>query len=204
MPTQILSKQDNYINALKNIYNVQDLYVKNKDNGISIIINTSEFFPKKNIATSINSDGWLNITLLNGIVDSLAVKQSQLIFPIIKSHVIQLDQSSQISLLCKQKIDDVSIISSKNNIEFLLSTQQNQNSQKIQNIRKKWIIDTIVLDPGHGGKDPGTMGTKRYSKYEKDIALSVSLKLGDYISNAFPDINVIYTRSKDVFLELIK
>ena len=63
-------------------------------------------------------------------------------------------------------------------------------------------LQTIVIDPGHGGKDPGTLGTKRYSKYEKDIALSVSLKLGNYISNSFPDIKVIYTRNEDVFLEL--
>jgi N-acetylmuramoyl-L-alanine amidase len=63
-------------------------------------------------------------------------------------------------------------------------------------------LRTVVIDPGHGGKDPGTMGTKRYSKYEKDIALSVSLILGEYISNSFPDINLIYTRKKDVFLEL--
>ncbi len=63
-------------------------------------------------------------------------------------------------------------------------------------------IRTIVIDAGHGGKDPGTMGTKRYNNYEKDIALSVSVKLGDYILNAFPDVKVIYTRKKDVFLEL--
>ncbi|MAJ90307.1 MAG: hypothetical protein CMD08_03430 [Flavobacteriales bacterium] len=63
-------------------------------------------------------------------------------------------------------------------------------------------IKTVVIDPGHGGKDPGTMGTKRYDKYEKDIALSVSLKLGDYISNNFPSVNVVYTRKKDVFLQL--
>ena len=63
-------------------------------------------------------------------------------------------------------------------------------------------LKTIVIDPGHGGKDPGTLGTKRYSKYEKDIALSVSLKLGNYISNSFPDIKVVFTRKEDVFLEL--
>ena len=63
-------------------------------------------------------------------------------------------------------------------------------------------IKIVVIDPGHGGKDPGTMGTKRYNKYEKDIALSISLKLGEYIENSFSDINVVYTRKKDVFLEL--
>ena len=63
-------------------------------------------------------------------------------------------------------------------------------------------IKTIVIDPGHGGKDSGTMGTKRYRIYEKHIALDVSLKLGAYISQSFPDIDVIYTRDSDVFLEL--
>ena len=63
-------------------------------------------------------------------------------------------------------------------------------------------IKTVVIDPGHGGKDSGTMGTKRFKIYEKHVALSVSLKLGKYISEAFPEIDVIYTRSSDVFLEL--
>ena len=63
-------------------------------------------------------------------------------------------------------------------------------------------IKTIVIDPGHGGKDSGTMGTKRFKIYEKHVALSVSLKLGKYISENFPEVEVIYTRDSDVFLEL--
>ncbi len=63
-------------------------------------------------------------------------------------------------------------------------------------------IKTIVIDPGHGGKDSGTMGTKRFKIYEKHVALAVSLKLGKYISNAFPEVEVIYTRDSDFFLEL--
>ncbi len=64
------------------------------------------------------------------------------------------------------------------------------------------IIKKIVIDAGHGGKDPGTMGTKRYNKYEKHVALAVSLKLGDYISTSFPETEVIYTRKSDIFLAL--
>jgi len=63
-------------------------------------------------------------------------------------------------------------------------------------------IKTIVIDPGHGGKDSGTMGTKRFEIYEKHVALAVSLKLGSYINKVFPEINVVYTRDKDVFWEL--
>ena len=63
-------------------------------------------------------------------------------------------------------------------------------------------IKTIVIDPGHGGKDSGTLGTKRFKIYEKHVALAVSLKLGNYISEEFPDVKIIYTRDTDVFLEL--
>ena len=80
---------------------------------------------------------------------------------------------------------------------FLFLSNNSANAQLNKN-----ILNTIVIDPGHGGKDSGTMGTKRYKKYEKHIALAVSLKLGEYISNEFPDINVIYTRKTDIFLEL--
>ena len=63
-------------------------------------------------------------------------------------------------------------------------------------------IKTIVLDAGHGGKDPGNLGTGRYKKTEKDIALDVCLKLGKYINEQFPDVKVIYTRKTDVFIGL--
>jgi len=63
-------------------------------------------------------------------------------------------------------------------------------------------LNTIVIDPGHGGKDPGSPGTGRYKVFEKDIALDISIILGDYINDFFPDINVLYTRTKDEFIKL--
>gem|GEM_PF-775646 len=63
-------------------------------------------------------------------------------------------------------------------------------------------IKTIVIDAGHGGKDPGNLGTGRYKVTEKNIALEVALKLGELIKTEFPEINVIYTRDKDVFIGL--
>lgn len=60
-------------------------------------------------------------------------------------------------------------------------------------------IRTVVIDPGHGGKDPGAVG--RRSK-EKDIVLDVALRTGNYIKQYLPDVNVIYTRTKDEFIEL--
>lgn len=62
-------------------------------------------------------------------------------------------------------------------------------------------LKTVVIDPGHGGKDPGAPG-KTSKTSEKHLVLSVSKKLGDKIKQAYPDVKVVYTRSTDVFVEL--
>jgi N-acetylmuramoyl-L-alanine amidase len=60
-------------------------------------------------------------------------------------------------------------------------------------------VRVVVIDPGHGGKDPGALG--KHVK-EKDIVLAVGLKLGEYISKNMPDVKVVYTRNTDVFVPL--
>jgi len=63
-------------------------------------------------------------------------------------------------------------------------------------------INTVVIDPGHGGKDPGAIGKSKLQ--EKDVVLDVSLQLGNLIKQKYPEVNVIYTRSTDVFIGLNK
>lgn len=58
---------------------------------------------------------------------------------------------------------------------------------------------TVVIDPGHGGKDPGAKGSL---VNEKVINLAVALKLGEMITSNHEDVNVIYTRKTDRFIEL--
>jgi N-acetylmuramoyl-L-alanine amidase len=62
-------------------------------------------------------------------------------------------------------------------------------------------IRTIVIDAGHGGMDSGAIGSKAM---EKDIALSIALKLGRYIEDNMKDVEVIYTRKKDEKVDLLK
>ncbi|MAW84401.1 MAG: hypothetical protein CL832_08415 [Crocinitomicaceae bacterium] len=63
-------------------------------------------------------------------------------------------------------------------------------------------INTVVIDPGHGGKDPGAISPN--NNYEKTVVLKVSLLLGDLIKKNFPKVKVIYTRDNDRFIGLAK
>jgi N-acetylmuramoyl-L-alanine amidase len=61
---------------------------------------------------------------------------------------------------------------------------------------KGWVI---VIDAGHGGKDPGALGS---ISHEKDITLAIALKLGEYIEQNIKKVTVVYTRKDDTFPEL--
>src|SRR5579859_15668 len=61
--------------------------------------------------------------------------------------------------------------------------------------KQKPRLRTIIIDPGHGGIDPGTTGL--FSR-EADVALNISLKLGKAIEQEFPEIKIVYTRTTDV------
>ncbi|MCE7935720.1 MAG: N-acetylmuramoyl-L-alanine amidase [Chlorobi bacterium CHB2] len=66
--------------------------------------------------------------------------------------------------------------------------------------RKRWALNTIVIDPGHGGKDPGALGIGGVK--EKDVTLSTSKKIRDELKKLMPGVKVILTRDDDTFVEL--
>jgi len=79
---------------------------------------------------------------------------------------------------------------------LLAITLLNSSAAPIRTVNE---VDTIVIDAGHGGKDPGTHG--KFMK-EKDVALKIALKVGSYIEKNMPGVKVIYTRKKDFYLTL--
>ncbi len=93
----------------------------------------------------------------------------------------------------------------------LVSTQGFFNTMdnffRTENSENPYRIGAILIDPGHGGKDPGASSThvingKKTNVIEKNINLSVGLKLRDYLKKAYPDKKILMTRSTDVYLTL--
>jgi N-acetylmuramoyl-L-alanine amidase len=75
-------------------------------------------------------------------------------------------------------------------ITYAVAAQKSDNEYKLK---------TVVIDAGHGGKDPGSLGKQTT---EKEVALSIALRAGHYIEQEFPDVSVIYTRKTDEFVPL--
>ncbi len=88
----------------------------------------------------------------------------------------------------------------------------NENSDEKINVKDKYIfvekepmnikINSIIIDPGHGGEDPGAIGHS--GTKEKDIVLKTSLILYDRLKKIFPDKKIVLTRYNDVFISLDK
>jgi N-acetylmuramoyl-L-alanine amidase len=78
---------------------------------------------------------------------------------------------------------------------FLLSILLLSFSEKNKPALQKATIKTLIIDPGHGGFDPGARGL---TSNEADVSLSVAQKFGRALKEEFPDLNVIYTRSTDI------
>ena len=66
---------------------------------------------------------------------------------------------------------------------------------------KRLGLRTVVIDPGHGGKDPGGVSRDK-ATYEKNLVLDISKRFGNKIKAKYPEVKVIYTRSSDVYVAL--
>ncbi len=76
-----------------------------------------------------------------------------------------------------------------------------------EDVAPQYRVGVILIDPGHGGKDPGAsgevdVGGKKIKLREKDICLDIGLKLRDYLKKAYPDKQILMTRDTDVYLKL--
>ena len=91
--------------------------------------------------------------------------------------------------------------------EAFVSALKNTFTRLHENDISRFRIAAIVIDPGHGGKDSGAVGTltvngRSTQIYEKDIVLKAALTLRDLLSQTYPDKRILMTRETDVYLTL--
>ncbi len=98
----------------------------------------------------------------------------------------------------QRTVADAGGSSQSSNVIQQVSTGETNSDGASRAARERWKLDTVVIDPGHGGKDPGAVAN---GLHEKDIVLGVAHKLGDYIENRL-DVDVVYTRKDDRFIPL--
>mgnify|MGYP001358985396 CR=1 FL=1 len=136
-------------------YNISRYSISERGNGFSININTGTTFDKDLIALWITDNNWLSLSIPGGIIDSLAIHDIVIKYPIDEIKTVQMENSAQISFLLNIIPDDFELSSSDDKLIVSIYTAQKKNAIKIKEEKQKYIIDTIVLDAGHGGHDPG-------------------------------------------------
>lgn len=169
---------------------------------------------------------WMYVTLPSAVGDTLQLDTTFSGGIIRRIQPIQTETALQLSLQIRGKVVNSEIVQDQTSSDLLLTLipeqletkrevnadsirrvqeaerRRKENATTIERQKNKWKLDVIVLDAGHGGKDPGTIGV--IGTREKDITLGVALKLGSLIEKYMPDVKVVYTRKTDRFVELYR
>jgi len=184
-------------------FNIKNIDIEEKVNGTLIKITTIRDFSQADLSLRARHS-WLYLDIYGGRVDSVAFYKEYktgIVARIVPSQIS--NELAQIGFRMRDEIIEKQLIlQSPRKIFVTVKTQRDLSHEVIQNIereKRKWLIDKIVIDPGHGGRDPGTIG---YSgSHEKNIVLPISKYLKNYIENEL-NIEVLMTRESDRFVEL--
>tara|TARA_Y100001935_G_scaffold195594_1_gene163706 strand:+ start:298 stop:1785 length:1488 start_codon:yes stop_codon:yes gene_type:complete len=182
-------------------FTINNINISQKANGTILRIKTSQSFPDGNISSFFHENGWFYITVANGLVDTTEIRKSDPKGVVKKIVADQLGNTAQIAFQMRTKVESHDLYQSKDPSEIVLSlrTAITDDISRISKVRDRWKIDTIVLDAGHGGKDPGTMS--KNGLMEKNIVLDIVKRIGLSLEKN-TKMNVIYTREEDVFVPL--
>lgn len=214
----VYDEKDLSLRVIQKQFNVTNIDIESKENGTVVRIATSLNFKKGEMGLTKRYQ-WYHIDLYGAKADLGLLRRTSLTGLIRQIKVDQLGDLLSIAFQLRQDPISSEIYQDQFNNEVVAvfrtkeelannasDPDENDNPandeihEQLDEERKKWLIDTIVIDPGHGGKDPGAIGAKKI--YEKDIVLDVALKLGDLIKKNIPGVKVIYTRKDDRFIEL--
>lgn len=199
-------------------YNVAGIDLSVKHNGMVIRIRTSRRFAEGEMSLDMRYD-WLHVDLYGATADSAILDNTEPQGYVRKIKTYPFARLLSIAFQLKGEPLSKEIYQDPNSNEVVVVLRyqdeiasedaaeaqegpevQDDVQQQLAEERKRWLIDTVVIDAGHGGKDPGAIGAGRIQ--EKDVALAVALKLGALVEKRLPDVKVVLTRKDDQFVEL--
>jgi len=183
--------------------NISSILLEEKANGTLIRIATSRPFARKHITTRL-SRGWLYLDIFGGRLDNMTMSNAKPTGIVRRVSATQSGSLAQVSLQLKQDIEQNKIGISGQDAEILISLPNGMPLsadflKTLEDERKKWLIDTIILDAGHGGADPGAIGPSGTN--EKDITLELAKRVKKLIEKNL-DVRVVMTRDGDKKLAL--
>ncbi|MBN1351648.1 N-acetylmuramoyl-L-alanine amidase [candidate division KSB1 bacterium] len=191
-------------NALGEESTIQYIAFEEKINGTLIRIGTTRKFENADITARLRYD-WVYVDIFGGKIDSMKLANTRTDGIVSEIVPIQLSENmAQISFKLTQPISDLksSLNPGKNEILVSLRLENELIGSVLEGLekeRKKWQIDKIMIDPGHGGKDPGAIGPK--GLYEKDVVLKIALRLRELLESRL-GVKVFMTRDDDSFIPL--
>lgn len=195
-------------------FDIAGIDIEKKTNGslITIIAN------KKlgDVETWLKPDGWLFVTITGVTADTIALNRMKPSEAVKKILVFQSPASVQFTFRVAPDVVQAEAANDPASNNLFISLRVRTEAEKKELERKKqeaikqdlaqsrnrWKLDAIVIDAGHGGKDPGCIGV--VGSREKDITLGVALKLGQLIEKNLKGVKIIYTRRSDKFVELYR
>ena len=183
--------------------NILAITAEEKINGTLLRIHTLRKFDLSSLALRL-SQGWMYVDIYGGKLDTSRIRLSGATSLFRKMVPIQFEESAQLSFRLSRKVEkkNISLTAADNEILVSIRTKENLPDNVIvdlQKEKKKWLIDTIILDPGHGGKDPGTIGYGGLK--EKDVVLDIAKRLKKLLRRRLK-VKVYMTRESDKFVGL--
>ncbi len=195
------AREDSEAVKLPSSFSLNDIDFDLKANGLLIRIHTDRKFHSSEIEIWRNKN-WVYVTVSGGVFApalSANIHKAETFDLIKKTLAFQHKASAQLSFQLNGDIAGQDITIDESGRYILISLRLPMDHRTLQQIsqqQSRWKIDKIVIDAGHGGKDPGAKG-KNGTK-EKDITLAIALKLGKLIKEKL-GIAVAYTREDDTY-----
>ena len=183
-------------------FNITGIHIDVKSNGTIIRLTTKKPFSERNISSFINKHGWYYLTVAGAMVDTTTLNAGLSRGVVRRIESDQIGKTAQVAFKLGKEVISHEWYQSldPNEIVITLRTPLGKVDEYIEDVKERWRLDTVVLDAGHGGKDPGSQG--KYGTKEKDVVLDITKRVGRLLEkNA--GIKVVYTRDEDVFVPII-